>query len=900
MGRFAGLSDLEVGDISQMQSLTQNKDCQGGRCFPTRIFMKLCNRPLLAMLVFFFFSYQHTILKATNQVSSGTSHWFGHEWKYRMPILICSSMGTAAIACIPVKIILNEHNFDFDLAKIDGGDMRFTDTDATSELFFWIEEYDNVCKEATIWVRIPSLPVSSYKLIYVYYNNPNALSKANRDSTFTHFYEDFSSVSIDWDHTWDTDNGADLSKDYYRIARLTKGYLVHDRESYYSDSMTDYFKQQVKQVVKPYSDHGFWDPDNSNWIKALHWNSVDGWTANVESHNWGYSSALEEGALMAAYISGNTDMDSLLALELEYMIMNVDSSGVLSGLDVNRRPGSYGRVLSSLALGSMYFKDSSFLGNVASDAIEAMDRMYIHISSNLLQSQSLLLGEVLILRGVANAVKAYRIYEMKEKRALADEYMQSICQKILLMQQDNGYIHIASGRKGRVQNQLKIDMALALAFAVDREGSYVEAIDRNLEWIIDNRFDRYGTGGVEWPPGPTDGDPFFEVHQTWFMITAKYLSMYTSSEKYLDELSQAFAFLSDDNFAHIDMYTDNFRNYDAFFSYRVIERNGLIQDESSEFKTFKGAYEIGASLWSLALNYDTYNPGYARLTSQIPNDTEASFGAGGMFTQEKLDDSFVSWDVKFRNTAFAGMYTGLFLNEQGNPIVLFDCKNGLNYMSNDNSVKVIYAPQLVKSRSLYTIKIYKTPSNEVRFVLSEDGNEIINSTKSDVMPFDSYYFGIFKESQKADDAPASIFIDNIHADQYVYPDPFVVPCPQGFVSLTAPQSLDIPIGTLGSRDHFLSGFRIENMSNAFLAFEYEVTSRGFAELSDNGYPNSLRGISPILSPGQSYSPPDARLIFPIINADDTQNVIYRVKAVQCPDIIDSCMTAISFISPGSE
>lgn len=704
-------------------------------------------------------------------------YWYGQEWTRRQAILVATTTGGTALSKSAIKIALNGENFDFDLARTDGGDIRFTNSDGKNELYYWIEEYDSILREAGIWVRMPDLPDSSRKAIYLYYGNPAAISAANRDSTFMYFHEDFSSLRIDWENDWDTDDGEDLSKRYYHVDRSTKGYLVRDRKSFYADTEHDYFKQQVAQIIRPYTHRGFWDSANRNWIRALRWNSANGWTADAEPHDWIYSVELEEGALMAASISKTTEMDSLLAGELRYVIDAVDSTGALQGFDLNRKAGSYGIVLSVLALGSVYFKDHHIYRDLASEALDAMNLMYVHISKKLILSREVVIDEVIILRGLANAAKAFKAYGREDIGNLAQRNMEYICQKILSLQLGNGYIYIEADANGRIQKQLKTIIALELAYSVNGKESYLKAVERNLGWIIDNRFDRDGTGGIEWPPGPYDGNPFFEVHQVWFMIAAGYYADYTDRRDQIDELNQAFAFLTDDNYAQRDMYEHNLQNYDAFFSYRVMERNGVVQDEASDFKTFKGAYEIGASLWALALHYDTYNRGYARLTSRVPCDSAASFENGGMFTQDMHHQNYISWNVRFRNPSSAGMYSGLFRDKAGTPIILFDSMDGLNYMSSNDSVKVVYAASLIKSRASYTVRVYRAAPDSVRILLLENGNEVVDMTLGDVAAFEGYYFGLFKEPQKASDAPASFFIDTIHIDQYAYPEPSVVVCP---------------------------------------------------------------------------------------------------------------------------
>jgi alpha-tubulin suppressor-like RCC1 family protein len=71
--------------------------------------------------------------------------------------------------------------------RSDCGDIRFTDSDAQTQLSYWIESGCNSAANTRIWVKVPSIPASSTKTIYVYYGNPSATSQSNGYSTFLAF-----------------------------------------------------------------------------------------------------------------------------------------------------------------------------------------------------------------------------------------------------------------------------------------------------------------------------------------------------------------------------------------------------------------------------------------------------------------------------------------------------------------------------------------------------------------------------------------------------------------------------------------------------------------------------------------------------------------------------------------
>jgi hypothetical protein len=73
--------------------------------------------------------------------------------------------------------------------RSDCGDIRFTDSDATTLLNYWIESgcYSG---NTRIWIRVTSIPASSTKTIYLYYGNPSATSASDGKATWL-FFEDW-------------------------------------------------------------------------------------------------------------------------------------------------------------------------------------------------------------------------------------------------------------------------------------------------------------------------------------------------------------------------------------------------------------------------------------------------------------------------------------------------------------------------------------------------------------------------------------------------------------------------------------------------------------------------------------------------------------------------------------
>jgi hypothetical protein len=78
--------------------------------------------------------------------------------------------------------------------RLDCGDIRFTDSDGSTLLNYWIESGCNSAN-TKIWVKVPSIPASSTKTIYVYYGNPSAASASNATNTML-WYDDFDDKTV--------------------------------------------------------------------------------------------------------------------------------------------------------------------------------------------------------------------------------------------------------------------------------------------------------------------------------------------------------------------------------------------------------------------------------------------------------------------------------------------------------------------------------------------------------------------------------------------------------------------------------------------------------------------------------------------------------------------------------
>ncbi len=111
-------------------------------------------------------------------------------WSRRAPVTI-NNPGSA-LTDYQVRV---DVTYDADMQP-DFDDIRFRDSDGSTELSHWRESYID-STSAVFWVKVPSIP-SGNKTIYMYYGNGSASDASDGDATFE-FFDDFEDGDIsDW------------------------------------------------------------------------------------------------------------------------------------------------------------------------------------------------------------------------------------------------------------------------------------------------------------------------------------------------------------------------------------------------------------------------------------------------------------------------------------------------------------------------------------------------------------------------------------------------------------------------------------------------------------------------------------------------------------------------------
>jgi len=161
-------------------------------------YQKVLSVLLTALLVFQLIGGIFLFGPPYQEAQANGSNWYNSNWLYRKPITIDNSNNVNDLTNYQIQVSLSSSNFDFTKAQTNGEDLRFTNSDGTTLIDYWIESYDNSGQTATIWVEVPSIPASSSKTIYMYYGNSDVSSASNGDNIFE-FFDGFEQDTVGQD-----------------------------------------------------------------------------------------------------------------------------------------------------------------------------------------------------------------------------------------------------------------------------------------------------------------------------------------------------------------------------------------------------------------------------------------------------------------------------------------------------------------------------------------------------------------------------------------------------------------------------------------------------------------------------------------------------------------------------
>jgi len=158
-----------------------------------RIIFSLVLCCVLGMAIFYIF----TLPKQTK----ANPGWLT-GWSYRKPITINNTSNANTLSNYQILVTVDTAAlYTAGKVKSDCSDIRFTDSDETTLLNYWIEDGSCNTTATKFWVKIPTITGSTSKTIYMYYGNASATAVSNGSNVFI-FFDDFNDGSLDTTNRW--------------------------------------------------------------------------------------------------------------------------------------------------------------------------------------------------------------------------------------------------------------------------------------------------------------------------------------------------------------------------------------------------------------------------------------------------------------------------------------------------------------------------------------------------------------------------------------------------------------------------------------------------------------------------------------------------------------------------
>lgn len=115
--------------------------------------------------------------------------WWNSNWTYRQEVMISNNTNDNDLDGYQLLFEFDdsaEYGDFWQHVDENGDDIRFIASDDTTELDYWIQDWDYTASTADIWVQTDALPATSTEWIYMYYGNNGAAAESDMYEPFTY------------------------------------------------------------------------------------------------------------------------------------------------------------------------------------------------------------------------------------------------------------------------------------------------------------------------------------------------------------------------------------------------------------------------------------------------------------------------------------------------------------------------------------------------------------------------------------------------------------------------------------------------------------------------------------------------------------------------------------------
>jgi hypothetical protein len=227
-------------------------------------------------------------------------------WMYRRAVTINNTANPNTLTNYQVLVTVDTASLiSAGKMQSDCRDIRFTDSDGVTLLSYWIESGCNTTS-TKIWVKVPSIPGSSTKTIYMYYGNPDATSASSGIDTFDDF-DDF------------------LTNTLANYVQIDPGWSIDTRPPGYlrSPSSGEGFIAKPKSLARSYALRARVYMSTSDLAVGFIWGTAGGSARSVSGYSANYFTTAGFSRLRR-YVSGSfTDLAPLPVISSGWHIIEV-------------------------------------------------------------------------------------------------------------------------------------------------------------------------------------------------------------------------------------------------------------------------------------------------------------------------------------------------------------------------------------------------------------------------------------------------------------------------------------------------------------------------------------------------------------------------------------------------
>ncbi len=270
----------------------------------------------------------------TSLTTKATTSWYNPSYSHRLTLTINKEQIGEELTDFPIVVQLDSaQSHLFNTVREDGHDLVFTDKN-NQKLSHEIESFDKNSKEATIWVKVPTLKPTEDTVLYLFYGNPVAEDNQNKEDVWSngfvavhHLNQDPSGSILDsTNHNFDgtqnggmnrndnlvrgkigqalnfdadrIDLGTNIHVDYLTVQAWAKRDTSGTSQQITSNNLSGHLEWQLFHISNGQYRLRIDTPNNFHTVTS---------NASVDTGVWHQVSATYDGQISKLYVNGSVD-----------------------------------------------------------------------------------------------------------------------------------------------------------------------------------------------------------------------------------------------------------------------------------------------------------------------------------------------------------------------------------------------------------------------------------------------------------------------------------------------------------------------------------------------------------------------------------------------------------------